>query len=212
MENSYKVPIIMAMCLLLFVGAFLIVLAITDEGVSAPSAPGTSGNPTVSNPSSGAAEHKHEYGKTEIIATCTHQGYILFECSCGDSYKENFKEQLPHKFTSEIIPPTTQDRGYTLHICSVCGSQHKDNFTDPLPEGSEEETPKDPAGSGNNNTGETPGPGPGVGTPDTEDYDFCPKCGIRLWTTWYPTGCFTFLEDTVCDCGVLVHAMECHHH
>ena len=52
----------------------------------------------------------------------------------------------------------------------------------------------------------------GGGTPETEDYGFCPGCGLRYWTTWYPSGCFSFLEDTVCECGVLVHAMECHHH
>lgn len=50
--------------------------------------------------------------------------------------------------------------------------------------------------------------------PNNEDNDHgdCPKCGRHLWTNWDQTGCFTFLSDTTCDCGIFVEAGECHHH
>ena len=33
-----------------------------------------------------------------------------------------------HKFTDTVVPPTCQERGYTLHSCD-CGYSHKDQFT-----------------------------------------------------------------------------------
>ena len=50
--------------------------------------------------------------------------------------------------------------------------------------------------------------------PNNEDNDHgdCPKCGRHLWNNWDQTGCFTFLSDTICDCGIFVEAGECHHH
>ena len=33
-----------------------------------------------------------------------------------------------HKFTDTVVPPTCQERGYTLHSCD-CGYSHKNQFT-----------------------------------------------------------------------------------
>ena len=148
-------------------------------------------------------EHMHIYEDSVIAPTCNSKGYTLHECDCGHNYTDNAQEMLPHTYTELIISPTTEFQGYTLHSCSVCGYQYKDNYTDPVA------TPTDPP------IEETQ---PTVTDPKTEDeqpeedYGFCPVCGRRLWTSWYPSGCFTYLEDTVCSCGQLVHAIQCHHH
>lgn len=147
-------------------------------------------------------EHTHIYIDSIIVPTCISKGYTLYACDCGHSYTDNELEQLPHSYTDQTISPTTESQGYTLHVCSSCGHQYKDNYTDPVPA---TEPPVDDV--------QPPASEPEVEEehPD-EDYGFCPVCGRRLWTSWYPSGCFTYLQDTVCSCGQLVHAMQCHHH
>lgn len=148
-------------------------------------------------------EHTHIYKDTVIAPNCSSKGYTLHECGCGHSYTDNEQEKLPHNYTDQIISPTVDSQGYTLHICSVCNYQFKDNYTDliTLPtEPSAEE--KQPPATEPEAEEEHP----------EEDYGFCPACGRRLWTSWYPSGCFTYLTDTVCSCGQLVYAMQCHHH
>lgn len=34
-----------------------------------------------------------------------------------------------HKYTEKIVPPTISDKGYTEHICSICGHSYKDTYT-----------------------------------------------------------------------------------
>lgn len=49
----------------------------------------------------------------------------------GDTNKSPDESEGPthtHKYTSEIIAPTCQEQGYTLHTCS-CGDEYKDNYT-----------------------------------------------------------------------------------
>ena len=80
------------------------------------------------------AEHTHNYtGKVTTPATCTEDGVMTYTCECGDSYTEVIKA-TGHKYVSTIVPPTTTDKGYTLHTCSVCGYKKIDTFTDPVPE------------------------------------------------------------------------------
>lgn len=173
--------------------------------------------PAEENPPETEPVHTHSYKTTEVASTCWYKGYTLHECSCGDSYKDNYLEKLSHSYTSETVSPTTNSKGYTVHTCTDCGSSYKDNYTDPIPEETEPsfevepsvpETPPEPSTDNDTETGSSNG----VGTPETEDYGFCPYCGRRIWTSWYPTGCFTFLVDSVCDCGQFVEAGECHHH
>lgn len=40
----------------------------------------------------------------------------------------------------------------------------------------------------------------------------CPKCGREMWSPDNPTGCFSFLQDTTCECGEFVEGNTCHHH
>ena len=38
-----------------------------------------------------------------------------------------------HKYTDTVVAPTTEQKGYTLHKCTVCGHEYIDTYTDPLP-------------------------------------------------------------------------------
>lgn len=164
------------------------------------------------------ASHEHEYNTTVISPSCNREGYTLYSCECGDTYKDDVKDKLSHSYTSKVIAPTTTSGGYTLYTCSICGNDYKDNYTDPVKAEPEETKPTEPKPT------EPPQPetpeyneNPGASDlkdPNHEDNDHgaCPKCGRNLWTYWDQTGCFTFLVDSTCDCGVFVKAGECHHH
>ena len=148
-------------------------------------------------------EHTHLYKDSIVAPTCCSKGYTLHECACGQKYTDNEQDQLSHTYTEQIVPPTVDSQGYTLHICSECNYQFKDNYTDPIV------PPTEPSVE----VTQPPATEPEVESEHPEeDYGFCPACGRRLWTSWYPSGCFTYLQDTVCSCGQLVHAMQCHHH
>lgn len=161
--------------------------------------------------------HVHNYKETVVDATCSSDGYTLHKCVCGASYTNNETEALGHKYNSETISPTTNSNGYDLHTCSRCSNQYKDNYTDPLsdyaePEDAQSNESIEP-GEMNHNHGNGDSNFQGtIGTLETEDNGYCPKCSRRNWTSWCPIGCIKFSRDTVCECGVLVHAGECHNH
>ncbi len=100
------------------------------------------------NASDNPAEHVHSYTKTVVDPTAYEQGYTLYTCSCGHSYKDNFVpatgEPQPsypphvHNYESSVIAPTATERGYTLHVChemlpdgTECGDSYKDCYVDP---------------------------------------------------------------------------------
>lgn len=68
---------------------------------------------------------EHNY-KSDIVApTCTRQGYTNHICEyCGDTYKDNLKNALGHKYGS-----WTNIEGTTKHtrVCSECGATQKAN-------------------------------------------------------------------------------------
>lgn len=68
--------------------------------------------------------HKHNYDEVITEPTCTEVGYTLYKCSCGESYKDNYKEALGH--TEEIIKgydATCTTKGLTDGLkCKVCNT------------------------------------------------------------------------------------------
>ncbi len=56
-----------------------------------------------------SGEHTHSYVETVIAPTCTKKGYTLHKCSCGDEYKDNETEKIPHN--------------YVDGVCTVCGDE-----------------------------------------------------------------------------------------
>ena len=92
--------------------------------------------------------HTHDYKSVVTKPTCTQAGYTTYTCSCGDSYKSDYKDALghdyqngtctrcgekdpdshTHEYTKTVVAPTCTERGYTEHVCS-CGSSYKTNYT-----------------------------------------------------------------------------------
>ncbi len=69
--------------------------------------------------------HTHSYSTRTVKPTCTSRGYVEHYCSCGDSYKTDYKDKLPH--TEVSIPYTAPTCGTAGTAsggkkCSVCGT------------------------------------------------------------------------------------------
>lgn len=66
-------------------------------------------------------------------ATCTEQGYSgdLYCLDCGDLLeKGEFIDMIPHSYEETIVEATENKKGYTKHLCTVCGYSYIDNITD----------------------------------------------------------------------------------
>lgn len=100
----------------------------------------------------GGTAHTHSYTAAVTVPTCTEQGYTTYTCSCGDSYKSDYKDALghdyknglctrcgakdqsahTHDYKATVTKPTCTERGYTTYTCSVCGDSYKGSYVDPL--------------------------------------------------------------------------------
>lgn len=100
----------------------------SNTGSSTKTEPKTPAQP--SQPSKPA--HTHSYTAKTVAPTCTEKGYTVHTCSCGDSYKDSYKDALGHNYSKKVVEPTTSAGGYTQYTCSRCGKSYKDNYTDPI--------------------------------------------------------------------------------
>ena len=66
--------------------------------------------------------HCHTYQKTTVMPTCTAEGYDLFTCACGDSYRENTVPAAGHRTVDTPTPATCISSGFALRTCTVCRS------------------------------------------------------------------------------------------
>ena len=66
--------------------------------------------------------HTHNYEENVIEPTCTEQGYTLYKCKCGDSYKDNYKDKSNHTWSEWKITKqaTESDEGEQVRTCSGC--------------------------------------------------------------------------------------------
>ena len=78
-------------------------------------------------------QHNHTYTKSVVAATCTEQGYALYTCACGESYRNSYTDPLGHDYKVSVVLPTVQEQGYNLHTCKRCGNTYKDTYVDKLP-------------------------------------------------------------------------------
>ena len=87
----------------------------------APTEPKPTNPPTPTNP-----PHTHNYTATVVAPTCTNKGYTEYKCSCGASYKDNYKNALGHdyKVTSSGTATCTSG-GYTEKKCTRCGDTQR---------------------------------------------------------------------------------------
>lgn len=69
--------------------------------------------------------HAHSYAEEVVEPTCTDQGYTLYTCLCGDSYRDNFIDALGHQWDEGIVVqvPTATQEGVVCLTCRVCSAQ-----------------------------------------------------------------------------------------
>ena len=74
----------------------------------------------------------HSYEITRVVkeATCTEEGYIELRCSKCRDFKHENTPKAEHKYTDKVVPPSSKEKGYTLHTCTVCRYSYKDNYTE----------------------------------------------------------------------------------
>lgn len=73
-------------------------------------------------------KHEHSYNTDVVVATCTTDGYTVYECECGDSYTADVVPAFGHKYESTPVVPTCTNGGYTINVCGECGDRHVDNY------------------------------------------------------------------------------------
>lgn len=74
--------------------------------------------------------HVHSYKQTEKIdAECTVDGYIKYECECGDFYYETITAP-GHSYSAVTTAPDCTHKGFTTYTCSECGDSYVSDYTD----------------------------------------------------------------------------------
>ena len=69
------------------------------------------------------APHTHSYDKVVTDPTCTDKGYTTYTCACGESYKDDYKDALDHKWDNGTVttPATEGKPGVRTYKCATCG-------------------------------------------------------------------------------------------
>lgn len=67
-------------------------------------------------------DHVHAYKKKRVAATCTEDGYNLFTCECGDSYREETTKATGHTWSEWTVTkePTLESTGEKSRACEAC--------------------------------------------------------------------------------------------
>ena len=73
----------------------------------------------------------HVYGSWTVITPSTEEskGQRQRICACGRTVTESIPV-LKHIYIPNIIKPTCEEKGYTLHTCRNCGEGYKDSYVD----------------------------------------------------------------------------------
>ena len=137
------------------------------DGETVPNAPDDIGNGGVEDlpehpntePAPTQPAHKHDYKSKVVNPTCDSKGYTEYTCTCGDSYKSDYKDAKGHDYKSKTVAPTCESKGYTKYTCNACGKSYKDN---------------EKSATGHSYKTETVAP-----TTESKGYDLhtCSKCG-----------------------------------
>ncbi len=66
--------------------------------------------------------HTHDYSESTIQATCTTVGYTVYTCPCGYSYRQDYTDQLGHRWDNGVTtaPATCTESGEMLYSCTEC--------------------------------------------------------------------------------------------
>ncbi len=68
----------------------------------------------------------HSFKESVVLPTCSTEGYTLYTCDCGFSYKGSFISANGHDYRDIVVDPTCTEGGYTLFVCNVCNDAYKD--------------------------------------------------------------------------------------
>ena len=86
-----------------------------------PTDPKPTDPPAPTNP-----PHTHNYKATVVAPTCTNKGYTEYKCSCGASYKDNYKNALGHNYkVTGNGTATCTSGGYVEKKCTRCGDTQR---------------------------------------------------------------------------------------
>lgn len=66
--------------------------------------------------------HTHVYNTSYVEPTCTEEGYTLYVCECGDSYKTDIIPAMGHNMRDWVVEKaaTTEEEGIEKRECSRC--------------------------------------------------------------------------------------------
>lgn len=66
--------------------------------------------------------HEHSYTKTTVAPTCESEGYDLYLCGCGASYKSGIVAPLGHQAQSTVTKATCCTDGFAVNTCTRCNA------------------------------------------------------------------------------------------
>ena len=114
---------------------------------------GTKYSPDYYGSSYDSSNHVGYSADSTVSATCTTQGYTVYKCVCGDTYKSDYTNALGHSdinggtanvhtkcsvcgvttssthyYSDNVTAPTCTAQGYTTKQCT-CGYSYKTNYT-----------------------------------------------------------------------------------
>lgn len=102
-------------------------------------------------------EHVHDHIASVTAPTCTENGYTVYTCPCGDTYRDNIVAAHGHTWSEWITTkaPTTESEGSMEHECTVCKTKETQTIeklpaetepapteTEPIPSETEESVPE----------------------------------------------------------------------
>lgn len=61
--------------------------------------------------------HVHDYQTRQVPATCEEDGYILYTCTCGDSFHGDVLTATGHQYDDGIL----SESGVITYTCTICG-------------------------------------------------------------------------------------------
>ena len=66
--------------------------------------------------------HQHSYNSVVTNPTCTEKGYTTYTCSCGDSYIDQYVDEVGHTFDEGVVTKvaTCIEEGIRTYTCTVC--------------------------------------------------------------------------------------------
>ena len=80
------------------------------------------GNNNGSKDTEGNTAHTHSYTENVTDPDCAEQGYTVFTCECGETYKDNYTDALGHDIEHHSAKAATcTEVGWnTYETCSRC--------------------------------------------------------------------------------------------